>query len=186
MKKHQHINPFTDLDLFIGGLQKEDNRNLKMTRNFQWVMWALVLIYAIVFLIIPDKEMIWSKRLGGLFYVLAFALFALVFRKLNSDYRSLDYGVSTVEMLKKAIIRYRFLHRKLSLIIAPILLIDAAMVLVLYHPELEKNILQLIIQTQLLLFSSIGIGLIIGIFIWRKRQKPLRDAAKAMLKEIES
>ena len=186
MKKYKNINPFTDIDLLIGGLQKEDNRNLKMTRNFQWVMWAFVLLYALRFLIFPGNDINWTERLGGLFYVLAFASFALAFRKLYNGYRSVDYGVSTVEMLNQAIKRYKYLHRKLPMIIIPFLLIDAGEVLLTYDHDKSTSILTTIIHTQIILFLSIGIGMTIGTFIWRKRQKPLRDAAIALLKEIES
>jgi len=186
MKKHQHINPFTDMDRFIGGLQKEDNRNLKMTRNFKWVMWVLVTLYAFVFLFNPDKEITLTQRIGGLCYVIAFAIFGLIFRKFNIEYKSVDYGVPVVEMLTLAAKRYNMFQRKLMLIIAPILLVDAGMVLVLMNHSGMKSITEVILLVQEILVPSLLIGLTIGVFIWRKRQKPLRDAAMAMLKEIES
>jgi len=112
MKKLKNINPFTDTEQFITGLKKEDTRNLRLTRRFQWIMWAFVLLYGTFFLIIPAKDIILTQRLGGLSDALAFAVFALVFRKLYLDYRSVDYGVSTVEMLKQTIIRYIFFTGK--------------------------------------------------------------------------
>ena len=186
MKKLKNINPFTDTEQFITGLKKEDTRNLRLTRRFQWIMWAFVLLYGTFFLIIPAKDIILTQRLGGLSDALAFAVFALVFRKLYLDYRSVDYGVSTVEMLKQTIIRYHIFHRKILLIIPPILLVDLGTVLLKYDPAKAENLSSIIVESQILLFSALGVGLIIGYFIWRKRQKPLRDAAKAMLKEIES
>jgi len=72
------------------------------------------------------------------------------------------------------------------LIIPPILLVDLGTVLLKYDPAKAENLSSIIVESQILLFSSLGVGLFIGYFIWRKRQKPLRDAAKAMLKEIES
>jgi hypothetical protein len=186
MKKLQNINPFSDIDRLIDGLQKEDNRNIKIVRNFQWVMWVLVPIYIAIFFIDSDEGFVWFGRIGGLCYALAFASFALVFRKLYNEYKSVDYGVSTVEMLTQAVKRYNLFQRKLVLVIAPVLLVDAGMVLVSYHHTDATSVLNLILWVQALLIPSFAIGLTIGILIWRKRQKPLRDAALAMLKEINS
>jgi hypothetical protein len=186
MKKHQHINPFTDMDRFVESLQKEDVRYSKLTRNFQWIMWILVPLYAAFFLLNPDKEILMTERLGGFCYVLAFAIFALIFRKFNYEFTSVDYGVPVVEMLTFAAKRYNMFQRKLLLIIAPVLLIDAGMVLILANRFGAKSITEVIVWVQSVLLSSILIGAIIGYFIWLKRQKPLRDAALAMLKEIES
>lgn len=186
MKKHQHINPFTDMDRFIGGLQKEDVRYSRLTRNFQWIMWVFAPLYAAIFLLNPDKEIVMTERFGGLCYAVAFVLFALIMRKFNFEYRSVDYGVPVVEMLTFAVKRYNMFQRKLLLIIAPILLVDTGMVLVLVNHRGSFTITQTIVFSQIFLFSFILIGVVAGYLIWRKRQKPLRDAALAMLKEIES
>jgi hypothetical protein len=186
MKRHQYINPLTDMDQFIGSLQKEDIRYSKLTRNFQWIMWILVPLYAAFFLLNPDKGIAMTERFGGFCYVLSFAIFALIFRKFNSEFTAVDYGVPVVEMLTLAAKRYNMFQRKLLLIIAPVLLIDAGMVLILVNRFGAKSITELIIWVQFILLSSILIGGLIGYFIWRKRQKPLRDAALAMLKEIQS
>lgn len=186
MKKHQHINPFTDMDRFVAGLQKEDVRYSRLTRNFQWIMWIFAPLYAAIFLLNPDKEILLPERLGGLCYALAFTIFALIFRKFNIEYKSVDYGVPVVKMLTLAAKRYNMFQRKLILIIAPILLVDAGMVLVLMHHSGMKSVTEVILLVQEILLPSLLIGVTIGVLIWRKRQKPLRDAALAMLKEIES
>jgi hypothetical protein len=186
MKKHQNINPFTNMDLFAENLRKEDVRNSKMTRNFQWIMWIFAPLYASIFLLNPDKGIMMTERLGGLCYAAAFIIFALIFRKFNIEYRSVDYGVPVVEMLTLAAKRYNMFQRKLLLIIAPILLVDIGMVMVCINHFGSKTLLEVILWVQALLISSLIIGLTIGVLIWRKRQKPLRDAARAMLKEIES
>ena len=186
MKKHQHINPFTDMDRFVAGLQKEDVRYSRLTRNFQWIMWVFAPLYAAIFLLNPDKGIVMTERIGGLCYALAFIIFALIFRKFNNEYKSVDYGVPVVEMLTLAAKRYNMFQRKLILIIAPILLVDAGMVLVLMNHSGMKSVNEVILLVQEILIPSLLIGVTIGVFIWRKRQKPLRDAALAMLKEIES
>ena len=128
MKKHQHINPFTDMDQFVGSLKKEDVRYSKMTRNFKWVMWVFAPLYAGMFLFNPYGGVDWTERVGGLCYALGFIFFALILRMYNNEFKSVDYGVSVVEMLMLAAKRYNIFQRKLLLIIAPILLVDAGMV----------------------------------------------------------
>lgn len=186
MNRHQNINPLTDMDSFIRKLHKEDKRYYKLTRNVQWLMWIMVPLYAAFFLFNPDKGLLITERIGGLCYVIAFVIFALVFRKFNMEFKTVDYGVPVVEMLKLAAKRYSLYQRKLLLIIAPVLFIDAGMVLLLVDNFGTKNLIQVIVWAQLSLFSSLLIGLIVGYLIWRKRQKPLRDTAFAMLKELES
>lgn len=186
MKKHSNINPFTNIDQFIGDLQKEDSRNIKITLILQFIMWFFFLLYILIFFVIPDKTMTGYDRIGGLFYILAYAYIALTFIKLHNNYRSVDYGVSTVDMLKQAIKRYQYFHRKLPVIIVPFLLIDIGMVFRSYNPDALTSLLPHALKIQVLLLFAIGAGLIIGTVKWYKRQKPLRDAARTMLKEIES
>jgi hypothetical protein len=186
MKKHQNINPLTDMELFVNKLHKEDIRYYKLTRNFQWIMWILVPLYAAYFLFNPDKEILLTERIGGICYALAFTLFALILRKFNMEYKSVDYGVPVVEMLTLAAKRFNLFQRKLSLIIAPVLMVDAGMVLISINHFGSKNVGEVILWVQFIMIPALLIGIIIGFIIWRNRQKPLRDAALAMLKEIES
>jgi small-conductance mechanosensitive channel len=186
MKKHQYINPFTDMDRFITSLQKEDVRYSRFSRNVQWIMWVFAPLYAGMFLLNPDMDTLWTQRIGGLCYVIAFVMFALILQKFNNEFKSVDYGVSVVEMLTSVAKRYRLLQLKLVVIIAPILLIDAGMVLILWNRFGTKNAIEVILWVQMILIPSLLVGISIGIIIWRKRQKPLRDAALAMLKELIS
>lgn len=186
MRKHQHINPFTDMDLFIQGLQREDVRYYKMTRNFQWLMWILVPLYTALFIFNPARGILLSERIGGVCYVIAFILFALIFRKFTKEFKNVDYGIPVVAMLKLAVKRYSLYQRKLLLIIPPVLIIDAGMVFLLTSRNTTMTDWEIIVESQLLIFSSLLVGGIIGYFIWRKRQKPLRDAALEMLREFDS
>jgi hypothetical protein len=186
MKKHQYINPFTDMDRFVTNLQNEDVHYSRLSRNVQWVMWIFAPLYAGMFLLNPDMDTLWTQRIGGLCYAIAFVLFALILRKFNNEFNSVDYGVSVVEMLTSVAKRYRLLQLKSVMIIAPILLIDAGMVLILLNRFGTKNAIEVIMWVQMILIPSLLVGITIGIIIWRKRQKPLRDAALAMLKDIMS
>jgi hypothetical protein len=88
-------------------------------------------------------------------------------------------------MLKEAAKRYKLFQRKTILATLPVLLIDVGMVLITFDPGQPGSLLRTILITQALLIPAMGIGLFIGTRIWRKRQKPLRDAALKMINELE-
>ncbi len=180
-KKYNHS--FQDMDQFIGKLQHEDRRNIRLTRTFQWIMWAMALFYAAFFVTSFRMESVY-KQVGWSLYVLAMLLFGFIFNYLKREYQHVDYGVSTLKMLEAAAKRYKLFQRKLVLATTPILLLDAGMVLVTFNPEEPGGFMHSLLFTQALIIPSIGIGLIIGICIWRKRQKPLRDAALEMIDEL--
>jgi hypothetical protein len=185
MKKHQDNNPFTNLNGFVEGLKHEDKRNWRMTRNVKWLMWLLAPLYAALFLLNPSKDILLTERIGGLCYALGFVLFALILQKFNREFKSVDYGVPVIEMLTQVTKRYNLFWRKIRLIVFPVLLIDAGMVLVLLNRFGSKTTFEVIVWVQMVLIPSLAIGASIGLFIWYKRQKPLRDAALAMLDELE-
>jgi hypothetical protein len=186
MKKHQYINPLTDMNQFVGSLQKEDNWYSKLTRIIQIMMVVLAFVYAAVFIFNPDPSINLLKRIGGFCYVLALVFFILILRKLYLEFRYVDYGLPVTEMLRHVIKRYGLFQKKLLWIIGPVLLVDASMVFITIDIENGKTVAHQIIWAQELLVPSFLLGVIIGYAIWRVRQKPLRDAAKAMLREIES
>jgi Ca2+/Na+ antiporter len=181
--KNKAITPLENMQAFTHKLQKEDNRNKRLTKSMQWVLWVLAIMYVAIFNF--DTHLTWHDRIGGIFYGIAFASFALIMRKLHKEYNTVDYGQPTNEMLKQAARRYKLFQKKLLWIIIPVIFMDVAMILVTYK-HTANNIVKTILQTQALLLPALGSGLLIGILIWRKRQKPLRDKALTMLQELES
>lgn len=180
---NQHNHSFQDMDQFIGKLQQEDQRNISLTRAFQWIMWSLAAIYLVVFLIAFKQDSVYMQA-GWSLYVAAMLSFGFIFNYLKREYLRVDYGVSTLKMLEAAAQRYKLFQRKLILATAPVLLIDAGMVLLTFNPEEQGGLMRSFLHTQALLIPAFGVGLIIGISIWRKRQKPLRDAALEMIDEL--
>jgi len=185
MNNHLKNDALKYMDQFIGKLQNEDRRNLRLSRTFQWFMWGMSLLYAYVFIVRGWNGNTIYRQIGWSLYVLAFLSFGFIFNYLKRSYQHIDYGLPTLGMLHEAASRYKLFQRKLILAITPILCIDAGMVLVTYDPTAPESLLRSILITQALLIPSVSIGLIIGISIYRKRQKPLRDAALAMIRELE-
>lgn len=181
-KKHNHS--FQDMDQFTGKLQKEDQRNIRLTRTFQWIMWTLAVCYLVIFVISFRMDSVY-KQAGWSLYFLAMLLFGFIFNYLKREYQRVDYGVSTLTMLEAAAKRYKLFQRKVLLAITPVLIIDAGMVLLTFNPAEQGGLMRNFLHTQALLIPAFGIGLIIGICIWRKRQKPLRDAALEMIDELK-
>lgn len=124
-------------------------------------------------------------QLGFLFFSLGFVGFALLFRSLHQEYKSVDYGVSTVEMLTKAADRYRLWHRKTYLTIIPVIMVCFATSFSFQYiiPNPDQLTRLVIAFTGYLVFNICA--LFAGYLIWRKRQKPLHDKALALLAEIE-
>lgn len=171
---------------FVGKLKSEDKRNLVMSRKFQWGMWALSAFYTVFFIIIPFRENTIYEHIGWLLYMLTFLSFGFIFNYLKREYQRVDYGLPTLEMLREAAKRYKLFQRKTILSTIPVLLIDAGMVLLTFNPDEPGNLWRTILITQAMIIPAIGIGLFIGTRIWRKRQKPLRDAALKMIDELEA
>jgi hypothetical protein len=186
MKRHQHINPFNDMDRFVSNLHNEDKMNLKLSWIIQILVWAVVLLYSIKFLFFPKEGIIITERFGGFLILLSFVSFSLILCNLNKKYKSIDYGVSVVEMLTQATKRYKLIATEELQSIVPLLLMDLGVTMMLYNPESSISNIQYLLMSQSLFILCTGIVLGIAVLIWRKRQKPLRDAALAMLKEIES
>ncbi len=185
METNQNNKTNFDLDKLVKGLEKEDSRNLKISSNFTILMWVLSPFYfflAIVGLII-DNPLI--DQLGFFFFSLGFLAFGFLFKSLQKDYKSVDYGIPTIEMLRNAAKRYKLWQLKTYLIIIPVALISVAASLTIQKgiPHTDLTMRLLIVFSGYILLNILGF--FIGYLIWRKRQKPLRDKALQLLAEIE-
>lgn len=185
MKTNENNKTSVNLDQLVEGLQKEDTRNLKMTKNFIIIMWVLAPLYfllAVVGLLIEETSL---DQLGFLFFSLGFLVFGFLFRSLHREYESVDYGIPTIFMLRNAANRYKLWQAKTYLTIIPIALIGVAASLTIQkgipHPELKMRLLIVFIGYSIVMV----IASFIGYLIWRYRQKPLRDKALQLINDIE-
>jgi len=175
-----------DLDKLVEGLRKEDNRNMHLTNRFKWLMWIFAPLYFCLFLfMIYEGESI-LKEIGFFFFSASFLFFAIVFRNLNNEYKSVDYGLPTTEMLRNAAQRYEIWQTKTAKAIFPAFLAAIGVCLTSEEmvPHIDDTVVRIVVAfLAYLLILCIGFG--IGYLIWRKRQKPLRDRALRMLEELE-
>lgn len=174
-----------DLEKLISGVKHEDARNLKMTHNFMWLMWILsplYLIFAIAGFAFDEPS---PAHIGFVFFSLGFFTFGFLFWTLREEYRSVDYGISTVEMLRNAVKRYKFLQMKTYLTIIPVILICFATSFSIEHLLPYPDQIQRMVIVFFGYLAILCVAFFVGYLIWRVRQKPLRDKALALLQEIE-
>lgn len=177
--------PNLELEPLTSKLRSEDNRNMKITRNFQWIMWILAPLYLGFFLINPDGEMKLADRLMGLFDGLAFLIFAIYFRKYYKEYKTVDYALPTLEMLKKAAHRYKLFHKFTLVVLIPVILVGAGTTSSLYNNFPNVSPLKSILLISGSYIALMAVSASIGVLIWYKRQKPLRDKALELINELE-
>jgi len=88
-------------------------------------------------------------------------------------------------MLKKTTDRYRLRVDKLLTLIIPVLLMDVGITLRFYNDLLPMSPINRVLVVQAVYIPAFAISAFIGILVWRKKQKPLRDRALELIKELE-
>jgi hypothetical protein len=173
-----------DMDSLINKVKVEDAKNLRITKSFQWVYIVLIVIYTGLLIFDPFIKSI--DRIIGAFYIASFIAFILIFRKGYKEYKSIDYTLPVIEMLRETANRYRLRVGKLLTLIIPILLMDVGVTLRFYNDLLPMSPLNRVLIVQAIYIPVFAVSALIGILIWRKKQKPLRDRALELIEELES
>jgi len=174
-----------NIEILVSKLKLQDEKYMKLSRNMQWMFWILTPLYFGLFIINPDSELQLITRLGGLCYVLAFITFALYFRSYYKDYKSVNYGLPTIEMLKKAAYRYKLFHKRTLILPIPLLLIDVGVSMFFFARFESFEPIVRILIVQMFYLPIMIVSFLIGLLIWHKKQKPLRNRALEMIEEIE-
>jgi hypothetical protein len=184
METIQYNNQEIDLERLVKDLKSEDTRYLGLTSSFKWIMWVLAPIYFIIFLIGMIDNQPEIVLVGLLFFSLGFISFALLFKSLQHEYKSVDYGVSTMEMLRKAAGRYALWQPKTYLTIIPVLFCALGFSFTEQKEfPFEDQFMRILVAFGSILLI-LSCSALVGYFIWRKRQKPLRDKALAILNDM--
>lgn len=186
MKTNNTNQPVIDLDTLISNLKTEDNRNFSMTHKMQQFMWGMVSFYLLVSVIKFFFSPPWYESLGSLIVMFAFLVFGLLFRSNYREYKSIDYGLPTIEMLDKAAARYQLFSLRALYVLIPVILMDLGFSLLFYNFFSNTDPLNRILIIQACYTILMLVSFFAGYLVWKKRQKPLRDRALALLKEIRS
>ena len=176
---------FVDMDSLINNVKAEDNRNLRLTKTFQWLYVGMFILYTgMMFFPYPEIPII--KRISQVFFIASMIAFAIIFRYGFKEYKNIDYSLPVIEMLRNAAKRYQFKIKKLLTLLIPIFLLDVGLTLSFYNDLLPLEPLNRVLLIQAIYIPVMTISAVIGYFVWRSRQKPLRDNALKLIEELES
>jgi drug/metabolite transporter (DMT)-like permease len=163
----------------ISSLKKKDTNYSKLSKNFKYVYYALVPVYIILTVLELSEEYNIYILVKGVCFTLAMGIFAVIFTIFQKKYGNVDYSEPTLTMLKKAADRYKIFKKHTWWALLSVLLIDLAMA---FEPHLDESYWEF----QVIFLGAIVIAFGIGVAIWFKKYKPLRDAALKLIKEIEA
>jgi len=173
------------MDLLISNVKAEDEKNLRMTKSFLWIYIVLGIIYTLLIVVNPDPDIDINRRLSGFFYILSMLGFALLVRKGYKEFKNIDYSLPVIEMLRSAANRYRLSLKNYLLVSIPVILMDIGLTLSFYNDLLPMSPMNRILIVQAFYVPIMTISALIGTWIWYKKQKPLRDRALRLIKELE-
>ncbi len=173
-----------NMDSLINKVKAEDQRNLYLTKTFQWVYIALIVLFTGLLIFDPDTKDI--DRIIGAFYIASFIAFILIFRNGYKEYKNINYSLPVIEMLRETANRYRLRVDKLLTLIIPILLMDVGVTLRFYTDLLPMSPLNRVLIVQAIYIPVFSAAALLGVYVWSKTQKPLRDRALELIKELES
>lgn len=178
METNNHEN--NGLGQLVAKLKKEDSFYAEISKIFQVIYWIFIPVYILLTLREYTDSYKIGELIGGACFILAFLIFALLFRKYYREYKNVDYSLPTLQMLKKAAWRYRpFQIRSLWALLA-LIFMDAG----LASGWVDEKISMLI--AQLMFWGVMFFAIIIGFVVWYIKYKPLYDETKKMIKEIEA
>jgi len=173
------------METLIQKLKTEDEKYLRISRNFKVLFWIMIIFYSGFFIFNPDKQLSILDRLGGACYVLTFTVFLLIYRSYYKELKSVDYNLPTTEMLKNVIKRYRLFQPRTAASIIPIILLDGGLTLNFIDHFTDFEMIYRILIVQAFYIPVMAIAFLIGVRFWYKKHKPLRDKASELLKDFE-
>lgn len=178
MNKDKQQGQHIDLNKLVNRLKTEDVKYGRISRTLQIIYWVFIPVY--VFLTINDYLDSGEIRdlIGGGFFILAFLIFALFFGKYYKEYNFVDYSLPTIQLLKKAVWRYKPFQLKSLWAVLAVVFMDFGLIF-------GRDAGESIIRIQLIYWGVIAISIGIGMVIWYYKYKPLHDQALALLRDIQ-
>ncbi|MBE0650418.1 MAG: hypothetical protein IH595_06225 [Bacteroidales bacterium] len=167
------------LEQLVSKLKDEDIKYSKLSKSLLYIYVVLIGFYAIATLLLFIFERHSNQFYGAICYLVSFIIFAILFRQYYKEYKSVDYSLPTIQMLKQAAYRYKPFQWRLLWLLLVIGIIDAGFTLTVdFHFSFWT--------TQMFILGVFALAFVIGIIYWRVRYKPLRDNVLHLIKEIES
>ncbi|MCW3789159.1 hypothetical protein [Plebeiibacterium sediminum] len=179
MKPNKENITLNDLGAFTSKLQEKDKKYATQSKRLQYVYWFLIPFYLILgtYDYIFDGTTV-KEFLSQVSFAIAMLVFALTFRKLAKEYNFVDYSEPTLTMLKKVVKRYTPFHGNSRWVFVALIFLDAGLCL---KRQFDKDLLHI----QIVFLGAIAISICVGLILWLNKYKPIRDAAKQLINDIE-
>lgn len=175
-----------DMDSFVLKMKHEDERNLKIAKAMYGVYFVMIFVYAAIYFANVFTDFTVFERITGACYVAAFILFAFIFRKQKKDLLAVSYAVPVVEMLRMAEKRYRFWRPELWYALVGIVIVDiGSSINMCQHIDGDMSWLHKMLSVHAVLIPIWVAALMVGVWKYRRRFRPIYLFAKEALAEVE-
>ena len=166
------------LEELLGKLKTEDTKYSNLSKRLQYLYVSFIVLYAIATLFIFIFERESNQFYGAICYLVSFIIFAIMFRKYYKEYKSVDYSLPTIQMLKQAAHRYKPFQWRILWLFFALLLMDAGLTLTLSdHVSVWS--------AQIFFLGTMVVASIIGLIYWRLKYKAIYDNVLHLISEIE-
>jgi len=182
-KLKNETNNFIDMETLINNLKVEDAKNLSLSKMLKSAYIVLIVIYTALMLIKRDFDLL--RIISDLSFIVSFILFAAIFVYNEKEYKKIDYSLPLVQMLKKGADRYKLSIPRILIVFLPVLIMDIGLTLNFYDEPFGGTSFNRVIIVQAIYLPVMFLSGYIGFKVWKKRQKPLRDEALKLLKELD-
>jgi len=176
-------NNLIDMDSLINNLKAEDTKNLSMSKMLKSVYIVLIIVYTAMMLIKQDFNLL--RIISDLSFIVSFIMFAAIFIYYEKEYKQIDYSLPMFQMLKKAADRYKLSIYRILIAFIPVIIMDIGLTLGFYDEPFGGNSFNRVIIVQAIYLPVMLLSGYIGFKVWKKKQKPLRDEALKLLKELD-
>lgn len=174
-----------EMENFITQLHEEDNFNLRLGKILKRFYIYMVAVYMLLVVLNPFTPFDIYHRISGILFVLTFSWFAVLFSKIQKDFREVDYGEPTLQMLQKVVMRYKLPLKTFLGIIPPVIFAGSALLITSYGSNNHRGSSTGVWVTIAMYIAAVMVAVFAGILAWRIRHKPLHDFAREMLKDLQ-
>jgi uncharacterized membrane protein YesL len=173
-----------NMDTFISKLKDEDTLYRRLSGFLRWLYIGLILVYTLKTIFLSRTNL--NVLISDICFIIAAIFFIIILSYYIRVYKKVDYSAPLYQMLKNAAERYRFSVPLIVLICIPLVIMDIGLSFDFMNEPFGSSPLMRILIVQAFYVPLMTGSLYLGFWIWKKKQKPLRDNALKMLKDLES
>jgi hypothetical protein len=175
---------FINMDTFISKLKGQDTLYKSLSGIFRWIYLGLILVYALKNFLIGQPAI--NVIISDICFIVAAIFFVILLSYYLKVYKEIDYSAPLYQMLKNAAQRYKFSAKTLILVCIPLFIMDIGLCFDIINDPFGSSAFMRILIVQAFYLPMMTASLYFGFRIWKIKQKPLRDHALKMLKDLEN